>query len=251
MPKKIALHPGDTYGKFTLVRETRTETGRLAWVCDCSCGNQKIVQSGNLRTGNSKSCGCSYGDSARRREESLAEDRFPIGSVHGHVTIMERVTKDGKGYWKCRCVCGKKVVFDANKIRRQKHLSCGCRYKGARYVHGHSAGKRKTGRCSPEYESYGHMLVRCFSDDPLYGGRGITICRRWRRKKTGFLRFFEKMGDRPPGHSIDRIDVNGHYSCGDCSECKANGWPFNCRWATAKEQANNRRKPTKRKGSTK
>ena len=71
-----------------------------------------------------------------------------------------------------------------------------------------------------------------------YGGRGICICAHWR----DFRNFLDDMGERPEGRSLDRIDTDGHYSCGACPECRANGWAENTRWATAKEQRANQRR---------
>lgn len=91
------------------------------------------------------------------------------------------------------------------------------------YKHGH-AGRDGF---SPEYHSWASMMTRCYNPTReyfhLYGGRGITVCDRW---KT-FTNFLADMGARPEGKSLDRIDVNGNYE------------PENCRWATAKEQRDN------------
>ncbi len=79
-----------------------------------------------------------------------------------------------------------------------------------------------------EESSYRNMMSRCYNPKAtgynFYGGRGITVCKSW---QESFFNFYEDMGSRAEGLSLDRVDPNGPY----CKE--------NCRWATAKEQGNN------------
>lgn len=95
-----------------------------------------------------------------------------------------------------------------------------------RATHGHTSVS--AGRGTPTYRSWLAMRNRCHNPNnekyPAYGGAGISVCSRWR---DSFENFLFDMGSRPGGTTLDRIDGAGNYE------------PDNCRWATAKQQAEN------------
>ena len=143
-----------------------------------------------------------------------------------HVVSLAGRTKHGALTWNCVCDCGNKVIVSGNTLRMGTSKSCGCikvEFVKSRFT---KHGKHDTS----EHRIWRDMFGRCqcvthasYAD---YGGRGITVCERWR----DFANFLADMGERPSRrHSIDRINNSGNYE------------PSNCRWATPLEQSVNRR----------
>lgn len=132
-------------------------------------------------------------------------------------------SKLGNTRFNCLCDCGVERSFSSGNLRNGTSQSCGCLRDELVSARRLKHGLTKT----PEYRAWIAMRNRCANPDKTYApwnGRGIKVCERWSKFET----FLEDVGPRPsPKHSIDRIDVDGHYE------------PSNVRWATRAQQANN------------
>lgn len=110
----------------------------------------------------------------------------------------------------CKCVCGTEKLVNKYNLRDGKTKSCGCKLSGP-IKHGHSR--------THEYTVWKGMKARCSNPNhksfDRYGGRGISVCKRW---MESFEDFLLDMGKRPSNnHSIDRADGTGDYSKDNCS----------------------------------
>lgn len=145
-----------------------------------------------------------------------------VGKKFNYFTVIKRVADRNRApYWLCRCECGTEKEIEGGNLRSNRIRSCGCAPGNYKVKH----GMCKTA----EYKVWQGMLRRCTNHNDKryaqYGGRGISVCDRWR----SFENFYADMGDRPSDeHQIDRENNDGNYE------------PGNCRWATRTQQCRNK-----------
>lgn len=155
------------------------------------------------------------------------------GQKFGRLTVIRQKgnTKRGNSLWLCRCNCSNEmeVIVRGVDLRKDRVRSCGCLQKEVTKQRSTKHGHNSNGQVSLTYHSWTGIIQRCtninYIEYRYYGGRGITVCKRWRK----FENFLEDMGETPKGHQVDRINNDGNY-------CKSN-----CRWVTPKQNSRNRR----------
>lgn len=218
LPKNVIDLTGQRFARLTAKKYI---PDIKKWLCVCECGRYTAVAAGELKRSGIRSCGCLVADSALKRVPviDLAGKRF------GRLQVIAWIAGNK---WKCVCDCGVVKPVNGRCLREGDALSCGCFHRervGDKFrTHGRSQEQGA--------HSWYNMMRRCYTPEELaykhYGGRGISVCDRWRESISDFL---DDMGPMPsPEYTVERKDVNGNYE------------PLNCVWATRKTQARNTRR---------
>lgn len=213
------------------------------WVkvqCDCAAGTIKDIRASEF--GRTVSCGCRKG----RRGPREIKNKTEPGQIFGRLTVLEVIRVNGRRLARCQCSCGTVKDVPPGHLVAGNVKSCGCYNRdvarermnsrvapsGADHPGFKHGLALKTTR-HPHYNRWESMMNRCQNPNDSsyhnYGAIGIKVHEPWRNVAVFVAELDALLGPCPEGHSLDRIDVFGHYE------------PGNLRWATSQEQASNRR----------
>lgn len=226
--KPYAKYIGEKFGKLKILefKPGEYKKGKVIRAkanCECDCGSVKLIDWDHLKRGAINSCGC------------LRDPSVFIGQQFGNLTILEIIPhnyKNGKRILtkaKCECVCGIIKTVNVNNLQAGNTISCGC--IGIKNII-KAATKHGLSNNNYIYNTWANINKRCYNKNlkayKNYGERGIVNF--WRIDPDGFVKYIlQELGPKPSKkHSLDRINNDGNYE------------PGNLRWATYKQQANNK-----------
>lgn len=201
-------------------RSGNYKDGSIIVECICECGKAKNILLSRVLKGKTKSCGCIY----KHRMKELA-----IGEKYNKLTVRKfHSIKNENLMFNFECDCGNEKVLSLSQVKNGSIKSCGCMYKTQEGLSSKDEKHRKM------YNMYNNMIKRCYNKNNIYydnyGGRGITVCDRWRESFINFYKdVVNHLGFPDENHTIDRIDNDKGY------------FLENIKWSTMTEQNYNKR----------
>jgi hypothetical protein len=187
MTRRFKDETGKKYGRLTVLHLDGVKKKQPFFVCQCACGKELSVRGANLRSKNTKSCGCSRRKSGPRGVTMCGQFVFGKADPSSKTSLFVTGCK----------FCGRCDQHKEKKLRHRNALLCPC--------------------LRPTRTSWRKMIERCtnknhrqFAD---YGGRGITVSEKW---LGSFCAFLDDMEKKPEGTSLDRINNDRGYHPGNC-----------------------------------
>lgn len=222
---RVVIQAGDKFGKLTVIREAEVlrhnDINYRQAELLCECGNTTVKKIVYLRNGQTKSCGC---------EKWKGTPKDITGKVSGRLTAIKSLDKSPNGdfYWECLCECGQTTKVTIGNFNFGHTRSCGC------------LGDAHPYSGTPTHQSWKKMLDRTRYEEYYEWHGDVSVCDSWNTQKGGsFDNFFNDMGERPEGTSLNRINGSKIYS------------PVTCEWATYSVQSYDQRmKSTNTSGRT-
>lgn len=218
---------GKRFGKLIVIKRAKQPTHvkrkRVYWLCECDCGNKKIIQSHNLVNGNTQSCGCLIYDHPRYNFEDLTGQKFERLLVIRKIERPKHI-KSLKIYWLCRCDCGNEKIISAGSLKNKHSTSCGCYRKEIQSLpFGESNAnklfnnyKRHAENRNLSFELSKEEFLKLTKENCFYCGKNPSSVARGKRTNGNYIY-----------NGIDRINPNEGYTtentiscCGRCNEAK-------------------------------
>lgn len=175
---------GQRFGRLVAVKSIYDGTGRKKWLCKCDCGNEKIIPTGHLTSGSTKSCGCLQ----KEKTPDLRGKRF------GKLTVLRKAEeKNPHGtMWECLCDCGNKCLKPTAELTRGNTKSCGCAWRASTVVAGQRFGRltaiEPLERRSKSKAVYWRCVCDCGNETEVEAGVLVyghtTSCGCWFRESN-------------------------------------------------------------------